>query len=340
MKKRVYSEIIRPAIADRRGSIVFLGTPKGKNFLYELVQKAKERSDRYFFLHLTVEDTVEDRPIAPAELVDMKEDLDEAEWNQEMMCSFEAALRGSYYSKQLQELRKKKCIGLVEYVPTEPVYVAMDVGRADATAIWFWQVIDGWVHVIDYFESVGMDADETCDVLEDRPYRYAEVWLPHDAFHKTWSSKKSGFDTFITRGLPARKVPNPDHGNEIYHGVDACRRFLRKWPVKFDEKRTAQGLEALTSYSRKYDNEKQVFADKPQHDKWSHGADGFRYMVLSINPALIGLSKERAERKSQHEGRVNKSASRNVTSYTYAEAMRDHDRKVAARKRNQHRVRY
>jgi hypothetical protein len=40
MPPRVWPEIIRPALADVRGGALFIGTPKGRNHFYELVQKA------------------------------------------------------------------------------------------------------------------------------------------------------------------------------------------------------------------------------------------------------------------------------------------------------------
>jgi predicted phage terminase large subunit-like protein len=40
MPPRVWPEIIRPALADVRGGALFIGTPKGRNHFYELVEKA------------------------------------------------------------------------------------------------------------------------------------------------------------------------------------------------------------------------------------------------------------------------------------------------------------
>ena len=42
---RVWPEIIRPALADCRGGALFIGTPKGRNHFYELVQSALDRPE-------------------------------------------------------------------------------------------------------------------------------------------------------------------------------------------------------------------------------------------------------------------------------------------------------
>lgn len=40
MPPRVWPEIIRPALADVRGGALFIGTPKGRNHFYEIIEKA------------------------------------------------------------------------------------------------------------------------------------------------------------------------------------------------------------------------------------------------------------------------------------------------------------
>ena len=47
MAPRVFSEIVRPALADREGLAIFIGTPKGRNGFYQLYERAK--ADRRWF---------------------------------------------------------------------------------------------------------------------------------------------------------------------------------------------------------------------------------------------------------------------------------------------------
>ena len=41
MDPRVWSEIVRPALADRRGWAVFIGTPRGRNAFFELWRRSQ-----------------------------------------------------------------------------------------------------------------------------------------------------------------------------------------------------------------------------------------------------------------------------------------------------------
>ena len=56
MDPRVWSEIIRPALADRQGWAVFIGTPKGRNAFFELWRRA-QREDGWFAMMLKASDT-------------------------------------------------------------------------------------------------------------------------------------------------------------------------------------------------------------------------------------------------------------------------------------------
>ena len=47
IKPTIFPEVIRPALADRKGWCVFIGTPKGRNYFYELYEQAKETKDWY-----------------------------------------------------------------------------------------------------------------------------------------------------------------------------------------------------------------------------------------------------------------------------------------------------
>ena len=56
MDPRMWAEIIRPALADRQGWAVFIGTPKGRNAFFELWRRA-QREEGWFSMMLKASDT-------------------------------------------------------------------------------------------------------------------------------------------------------------------------------------------------------------------------------------------------------------------------------------------
>jgi phage terminase large subunit len=98
MKPEVYSTVIRPALADRKGWVVFMGTPKGKNDFYRRWELAQQQPNKYFSLRLKASDS---GILEAAEIEDMQSEMEVEEWQQELECSFDAAFRGSFYGKQI-----------------------------------------------------------------------------------------------------------------------------------------------------------------------------------------------------------------------------------------------
>ncbi|HMF11592.1 MAG TPA: terminase family protein, partial [Gemmataceae bacterium] len=48
MPPRIYTEVLRPALSDRQGWALFLGTPAGKNQFYDVVQQARTDPTWFF----------------------------------------------------------------------------------------------------------------------------------------------------------------------------------------------------------------------------------------------------------------------------------------------------
>lgn len=89
MRREVWQEIIRPALADRNGWALFIGTPKGENLFYELFQKANEDlTGNWKALTFKVTDT---NAISPTELADLRSEMSENAFRQEFMCDFSAS---------------------------------------------------------------------------------------------------------------------------------------------------------------------------------------------------------------------------------------------------------
>ena len=88
MKPQVWEQILRPALADQKGSAMFVGTPMGRNHFYELYQYACKGEDPTFSgYHFTSYDN----PLLDPEEINMaKKSMSSYAFRQEFMASFEA----------------------------------------------------------------------------------------------------------------------------------------------------------------------------------------------------------------------------------------------------------
>lgn len=271
MDPRAWSEVLRPALADRRGSATFIGTPKGQNHFAEVYERAGKEPG-WFRLTLKASET---HLVDPDELAAARLEMSEDQYEQEFECSFTAAVVGAFYAKDMQQAEAAGRITRVPWERALPVHTAWDLGIDDATAIWCFQTVAREVRVIDYIEASGEALDYYVRELQKRPWIWGEHILPHDAAVKELGTGKSRQETLEGLGLRnVRVLPV----QRIEDGINAARMVLNQcW---FDSVRCERGIKALKNYRREWDDKAKVFRQRPLHDWSSHAADAFRYLAL------------------------------------------------------------
>jgi hypothetical protein len=272
MAPRIFGEVVRPALADRQGWAIFIGTPQGRNGFHEIYEAARQDPDWFTALHRASETGL----IPAEELAAARRIMTPEEYAQEFECSFESAAAGSYYGRLLEAAASEERIGPVPWDPRLPVHTAWDLGMDDSTAIWFAQAVGAEVRLIGYYEASGEGLEHYVRLLQQRGFVYGEHWLPHDAEVRELGTGVSRIETLASLGLKARLLP----ALRIEDGVNAARLLLpRCW---FDRDACAQGLAALRHYRRDYDERLRAYRSRPVHDWSSHGADAFRYLAVGL----------------------------------------------------------
>lgn len=269
-KPSVWGYVIRPALADRGGWGIIIGTPKGRNQFYDRYYEATQRED-WFDLKLTA---TQSGLLEPEEIEALRNELSEDAWRQEMECDFDAAIPGAIYGKEMYALEQEGRV-ISCYDRTIKTHAVLDLGWSDDTAIWWYQVVGKEVRFIDCYSNNGLPIQHYHDVLVNRGYDYGDwLWLPHDAKAKSLQTGRSIQEQFRALGWNPRIVPELG----LMDGIHAARLTMKD--VWFDPK-CREGMESLKQYQREYDEDKKMFRDKPKHDWTSHYADAFRYACLS-----------------------------------------------------------
>ena len=268
MDPTIWSQVIRPALSDRKGWACFIGTPKGKNTFHRLWTEADGDPD-WTRLMLRASET---GLLDEKELADARRMMTEDEYAQEYECSFEAAVKGAYYGKEMNDAEER--IAGVPYDPRLPVHTAWDLGVADSTVIWFIQVSGRETRLIDCLKGEGVGLDWYAKRLSERDYVWGNHYLPHDVEVRELGTGKSRKEVLAGLGIKATVCPNIP----IADGIQAVRMLLPTcW---FDKDKCKAGIEALRMYRREYDEKRQEFRVNPLHDWTSHYADALRYFAV------------------------------------------------------------
>lgn len=277
MRPQVWGEVIRPLLTDRQGWAVWIGTPKGRNSFHDIWTQAEGDPD-WFRVMLKASET---GLIDHEELRQAARQMTDEQYQQEFECSFEAAILGAYYAKELAVADTEGRICPVPVEKSHQVHVAWDLGIGDSTALVFAQLVGREWRIVDYYEASGVGLDHYSGVLTAKGYNYGTHILPHDAAAKELGTGKSRVEVLESLGIRNVKVLK---AGRIEDGINAVRMTLGKcW---FDAKRCKQLLEALRHYRTEYDERKRIFKANPLHDWSSHAADSFRYLCTGLEANL------------------------------------------------------
>lgn len=267
------TQVIMPALADRKGWLDLSGTPKGwGNLLGQTFKMAQDSPDWY----CQVLKASETGLIDPEELLRLRSMMPLNEFLQEFECSFDASITGSYYASEIQKAQDEGRITRVPYDLSLKVNTAWDLGISDSTAIWFYSQVGREIRILDYYEASGYGLDHYAKLLDQKGYLYGKHYAPHDIQVRELGTGKSRWDIAKGLGITFQTLP----ADSIKDGIDLARMMIsRMW---IDEKKCALGIDALRQYREKRDKKRGIDLG-PLHDWTSHAADSFRYLCAGFS---------------------------------------------------------
>jgi phage terminase large subunit len=274
VNERLFPEIIRPALSDRKGFCVFIGTPQGmNNNFYELYQHAQQNTKDWFYFKAKASKT---QIVDEEELEKAKEIMGENKFKQEFECEWTANIEGAIYGKVIADMENKRQIGRVPYDPSLPVNTSWDLGVSDHTAIIFWQQMGRSVNVIDYIEERGQGLPFFAQLVKEKDYIYQDHFAPHDIEVTDFSNGKTRREVAYQLGIRFKVVPKLP----LEDGIHATTMLLPR--VWIDVDHCKKLIDALRHYHRKYIDKTRMFRSKPVHDWSSHACDAMRYLAVGL----------------------------------------------------------
>lgn len=274
---------IRPMLEENNGWAAFITTPRGRNHAHSMLEMAKS-SPRWFAQSLSIHDTLAltEEQIAEslAEYIALYgEDLGRAQFEQEYEVSFNAAILGAFYAREMVQVRREGRIDAVEAIPNLPVHRAWDIGVKDDTSIWWFQVVGTQLYILDCYSESGAGVEHFAEIIEKRRKEHGWIdgvdYVPHDARVKEWGTGRTRVETMQSLRLNPQVVPLASKMD----GINAARKTLAR--CVFHPRTEEQGISALEQYRREWDDDKKAFKVSEVHDWASHLADAFRYLSMS-----------------------------------------------------------
>lgn len=281
-------EVLSPILRANGGVEMFNTTPNGNNHAKDLWDYSQKK-DEWFKLSLNATQTgvftKEQLEEIKQEYIEQGKGLDM--FLQEYMNSWSAAIKGAFYSQEMQYLEENSRICRAIYEPNLPVYTAWDIGYKDDTAIIFFQLFGREIRIIDAYSDNGKSMAEYATIIKSKPYKYAMHYFPWDAKITAMSSGKSTIDMAKEHGIDKIEL-TPQVS--VQEGIQQVRAVLPR--CFFDKEKTFGLQNALKNYHREYDQKRKAFVSSPYHDWSSHYADCFRYVAISIKDVAVDSMQE------------------------------------------------
>lgn len=200
--------------------------------------------------------------------------------------AFQQSVAGNYFAKEIAYLRKRGGITQVPVLDL-PVYTFWDIGRADGTAIWFMQMLNGEDRFIGYYEAHDEDLRHYAAELQRRGHIYGVHFLPHDAGQQRLSVLNKSTQSMLQELLPGQAFYVLPRIQRVMEGIYMARKHLKTaW---FDLDGTAKGIERLATYKKKWSTAEARYLDETpdKSNGASEGADAFRQYAQAKELGLL-----------------------------------------------------
>ena len=238
----------------------------------------KLNQDDYKTMLLNPGDNVEN---IDEEYIKTLEAMPERERNRFLLGLWQEEVEGAVLGTELALAEQEQRIGDFPHDPKYPVYTAWDIGHTDSTAIWCFQIMDGWINVINYYENCLEGLPHYIRWLEGKTetlgYKYETDFYPHDGGNTEWSMGKTRKAIAITEHNRSVFVL-PRTGKQDM--ISNARTLLAR--IRFNKSTTKFGLHVLRNFRYEFDEKYAILKDKePLHDENSHGGYSFLYLCLA-----------------------------------------------------------
>lgn len=286
-------DVLRPILAENDWWAIFNSTPNGENHFFDLYEVAS-KSDYWFSQSLTVDDTW----VVSKEYIEQerKEGMTEEMIQQEYYVSFDVGAVWSYYADLIKDAKNS---WRITQLPKSfaPVDVYFDLWRNDATSVWFKQDDGLFFNFIHHYESSAKHITKYFDYIDEylsqNNLQLGSIKLPHDSTHQRVDAEKSSFMHAQDRYGP--KVVYIERTTSVQKDIDRVRELLPR--CRFDIDEASHWVKCLKHYHKKYNEQRKVYSNQPEHDWSSHAADAFRYFAVTEDtepekpaPAIINTN--------------------------------------------------
>ena len=286
MKRKVWDMYLSPTLSDRKGKAVFITTPEGFNWIYDLFLLGKK--DSLWESHQAP--TWDNNVVFPDGkrdpfLIERKRNMSKELYEQEYGAKF-TSFEGRVYP-----FDRNIDMGKYGYNPNFPTFCSIDFGYRMPAVLWFQTYsVAGLTHINIIDEIVhksNIKTDELAEMIKSKPYSVREYYGDPAGLQAQGQSGLGDIEIFRRKGIMVKSIRDKVSRN-VASGISHVRNFMENAQgqrfVHLNEK--CIGLaEDLEGYRYPEAKEGKDLKPEPLKDGRSdHSCDALRYFFLNRFP--------------------------------------------------------
>jgi len=216
-------EVIRPALADKHGKALWITTPKGMGFFYNLMMANKDK-EGWSYRHYTTEDGGN---VPKEELEAAKADMDPRMYRQEFLASYEVLSGRVYFSFDRQENVKdlSESISLVDKNKGIPIHIGCDFNINPTVAVCGPVIGREW-HIISVITITNGNTELLATEIQNRFPGRTIICYPDPTGSARKTSAEYGITDFLILQKHKFQVIAPGHAYEMRTKINTTNAAL------------------------------------------------------------------------------------------------------------------
>ena len=283
IKKRIWEQYLRPTLSDREGDAIFISTPEGFNWFYDIYQRGQDPEHPNWW---SIQSPTWDNPyISKDDIAEAKATLTKETFDQEYGAKFTSFAGQVYPFDRAAHVRK------LEYNPAWETYCSIDFGYRMPSVGWYQVGMVGGREEVHLIDELSHMTDVKTEVLANMilAKNYPNVGYFGDPAGGGVQSQSGigDIEIFRKRGIIV-KYKTDKISKNIPAGVDLVRSFFEDSNGNahfFISDRCVGHISDYEGYRYPEKKEEQALKDEPKKDGYfDHGCDETRYFFINQFP--------------------------------------------------------
>lgn len=286
VKRRIWDMYLSPTLSDRKGKAIFITTPEGFNWIYDLFLLGKEdelwesHQAPSWDNHFAFPDATKDPFI-----VERKRNMSKEVFDQEYGAKFTS------FAGRVYPFERELDVGNYSYNPNFPTYCSIDFGYRMPAVGWFqiYRVGGLWhINMIDeIIHKTNIKTDELALKIKAKPYNVLKYYGDPAGMQAQGQSGLGDIEIFKRKGIYIH-TKRDKVSRSIASGISHVRGFVENAESQrffHVDKKCTGIMEDLENYRYPEAKEGQHLKQEPLKDGYSdHGCDMIRYFFINQFP--------------------------------------------------------